>query len=132
MPTDLYIHALTEDFTEEHYKAINQGTVCSKYFQYQSDNVTYEEAFEILKLAPAVWAGQVRIGDYQISEVFKIEDIIGENFPTVDGDLMDKIKAVFEANAPNDSEMSSRLALPQSVLGFLGEQWGNKVFTARW
>jgi len=135
MSADLHIHTLTKDFTEEHYKQLKSHTLGSKYF-----NPNVQVDYKLYKLCgntPQVWVGEVSwlkaslfddAETYVPSTIEKIHEIIGEDFPLIDDELISKIKsALLLPNKTNYSIDSGK-----SVLEFLEKHKNEKAFCISW
>jgi len=110
-------------------------------FDDRSVETTFDrEANALMTYTPNVWVGQVswlkaalfdEEGKYVPGPISQISDIIDENLPVIDDDLIEKIgKALFTENTtsysinnkPNDNE----------VIKFLQKHKGLRCFTVSW
>ena len=141
MSADLHIHVLTDSFTEEHYRAFNSNTLGSAYFSLNSSKAFEKEhgcdLYSLCAETPQIWVGEVswlKAALLDDSETFvpdpigEICDIIGEDFPTIDDDLIEKISKALKIE--NKTEYT--LANGENVIDFLNKHRGRKTFTISW
>jgi hypothetical protein len=132
MSADLYIHVLTDKFTKEHYAAFQSNTLGSKFF-----GLGYYDLFTMCEETPHVWVGEVSWLKAMVTgnkDVFvpdvvqQITELIGENFPVIDNNLIAKAKlAMFAKNSTGYSVSNGR-----AVVKFLKENTGKQAFTISW
>ena len=141
MAADVKIHVLTDEFTEEHYKAMAYNAFDSRYFEEVSpESLGFKDKFDIARIAdaaPNIWIGEVSwlkaalfedSDKYVPGPVEQIVEIIGEDFPTITEELIVKVEAAFYA--PNTTKYE--VAREEDVVEFLRQHKGKKVVTITW
>ena len=139
MAADLHIHCLTEQYTQEHYKASCANSLGSKYFNPQRERQPNPFAsLEPAEHAPQIWIGEVSWLKAELfdegSEAFipdtvgTIADLIGEDFPTLNGELRDRILAAFDLR----NTTGYQLAKKAEVETWLNEHLGKQLVTISW
>lgn len=137
MAADLHIHVF-EGVTEQDLADFNSNTLGSKYFNprsvaEKSNDTSYDKICE----TPQIWIGEVswlKAALFEDSEnfipstVMRISELIGEDLPVLDDELIAGILAAFDA--PNDTSYS--LANKNEVAAFLEQHKGKQVFTVSW
>lgn len=155
MAADLHIHVLTDEFTEEHYKAFASTTMGSKYFggfvtPSPKEKFEQERNCDLYLLcgrAPNVWVGQVswlKAGLFEDDETYvpdtvaEILEGIGEVFPIIDDELIRQVRAAFELpnkTVKDDGVWDGKgysLADVDTVVTFLKRHKGERAFTISW
>lgn len=147
MAADLHIHAADESITEAHMAAMFSNLMGSKWFNPKSigelEGRTEEEKRRGLQLhqetvaCPSIWIGEVswlKAGLLDDPDTFvpapvqAIADLIGEELPVIDDELISKIMAALDL--PNATDYL--LANPAEVRTFLEEHRGKRAFTISW
>jgi hypothetical protein len=125
MAADLHIHVL-EGITEKEIILFNKG----------SATVT-SQLFDKIGESPNVWIGEVSwlkaalfndSNEWIPSTVQTIRDLVGNDFPVIDEDFINKVSEAFD----KQNITSYSLAEKQEVKDFLKEHLGKKAFTVSW
>jgi len=133
MSADLHIHVVYGPCTEEHAKSLLSNVIGSKYDGYP----TIQGSYKIVGNSPNIWVGEVswlKASIFEDSDSFisntvgEINDIIGEDFPVIDEEMINKIDEAFDL--PNKTNY--KLADRRIVIKFLKGWIGHKVFTVSW
>lgn len=150
MAADLYIHVLTDEVTEEVLARFFNSTMGSKWFQnqpYKEAELNWREDYKLVGGSPKIWVGEVswlkaalfEDGDSYIpSAVATVSDLIGEELPIVDDDLIAGVRQAFDLpnnTAKEGGVMSGQgyhLAKADEVVAFLEQHKGKRVFTVSW
>lgn len=149
MGADMHIHVITDDFTEEDYKIFESSTIGSKYFRYKigERDKNFTDLALSCEATPHVWVGEVSWlkaalfednDKYIPNTVWAFAEIIGEDFPTIDDDLIKQIEEAFELENNTvrpDGVFEGKgysLADKDNVVRFLKSHMGEKVFTVSW
>ena len=128
---------ITNAETDEDFAAIFQQDMEDAKAKPSLSERKWQEVHPKLTKCPDVWIGSVSWlkadllddGDTYIpSTVGAVSDIIGEELPVIDDELIGKVKAAFEL--PN--ETTYRLADPGEVIAFLEQHKGKQAFTVSW
>jgi hypothetical protein len=141
MSADLHIH-ICEGITEDDLRKFNSHTIGSKHFDLdfeddEPDQFSEGSRFNRIANTPNIWVGEVswlKAALFGSSEEFipsavgNISELIGEELPTIDDALIEKVR---EAMAV-DNSTGYRLAETEKVLEFLGQHVGKKVFVVSW
>lgn len=156
MSADLHIHAL-EGATERDVALMKHNSIGSKFCPLTAltegstpiqlatamskmDTLSRQSEGSMEKVAatPNIWVGSVswlkaaifEDGDkeYVPGPVQTISEVIGEDFPVIDDDLITRIMNAF--CVPNVTRYE--LADPKDVRAFLDEHKGKKAFTVSW
>lgn len=136
MAADLWIH-IFKDITEEDIRVFFSNAVGSKYFNtVQPSDEERREALNKLARTPGVWVGEVSwlkaslTGDnrYVPEAVERIFEIIGEDLPVIDDELIARIEQALRL--PNNSIYS--VSEPEPVIEFLRQHKGERCFTITW
>ncbi len=146
MSADLHIHVITDECTEDHVAIMLSNTLGTRFFDgffVENRRQIYEKEHGIGSIStlvnstPNIWIGEVSwlkagmSGDeetYIPDTVGEIHDIIGEEFPIIDDQLIKKISDAF--NLPNHT--SYRLQTKEKAIEFLEANKGKKAFTISW
>ena len=144
MAADLHIHVLTDEFTEEHYKAFQSNVIGGKYWGGFNRNLQAEfekkhncDLYLLCCETPSVWVGEVSWLKAALSEdpdtwvpatVQAVYDIIGEDFPVIDDELIAKIEAALGL----DNATGYSICEHSGVIDFLKEHKGKKAFHISW
>lgn len=138
MAADLHIHVLTDKFTEEHCKVFSSNVLGSKWFGYR--NASIGNRFDLFGPAsdtPNVWVGEVSwlkaallddADKYVPAAVEAIAELIGDDFPVIDDEMISAVHAAFEA----ENGTSYSVSEGNDVIDFLNEHKGKKAFTVSW
>ena len=138
MSADLHIHVL-EGVEERDIAILESSSLGSKYSSLFNHHTTeqYDAAYDKIGNSPNIWIGSVSwlkaglLDDYDRyvpSTVEEISNLIGEDLPTLDEELIAKIVKAFDL--PNNT--SYELAERNAVREFLEKHKGKKVFTVSW
>lgn len=142
MAADLHLH-IFEGITEEDLRMFNYNTLGSKYFAgifAQISDDKRDRVLEKIMRTPDIWIGEVSwlkailSGDrdtFVPSVVGGVSDIIGENLPIIDDELIQKILKTFDTESKN-TITSYSVAKKEDVEKFLIKHKGKKVFTVSW
>jgi len=140
MAADVHLHIL-EGVTEEEVKLFLSNRLGSKYYdesKYQEHEKRYDELVEKMANTPQVWVGEVSwlkawlTGDKEAfvpSAVEKVTEVIGEDFPVIDDELIRKVE---EAMKLGSGKSEYEVNDPEEVVNFLKEHKGKKVFWITW
>ena len=144
MSADLHIHIL-KDVTEQDVREFEEPFVMTADNGGEEDN--REDLYIIIENTPNIWIGEVswlKADLFDDPETFipdtvqKISDLIGDDFPTLDENLLNQIEDAFDL--PNKtvkkdgvwSGKGYRIAKKKDVIGFLKQYIGYKLFTVSW
>lgn len=138
MAADLSIH-VAENITEDDLRAFFSNTLGSKYFNPRSGprNDRQRAAWESVSSSPSVWIGEVswlKAALFEEPKTFipdtvgQIYQIIGEDLPVIDDDLIRKVMAAFDSKNATTYD----LANPSEVKEFLESHKGKRAFTVSW
>lgn len=141
MSADMHIHVLTDDFTKEHYIAFQSNCFGGKYFNPGYDKIFEErhgcDLYDLCAETPDIWVGEVSWlkaaildspAEFIPDPVGKIAEIIGDEFPIIDDDLINRITEAMDI----DNKTSYSVANPEHVVEFLERHRGKAVFTISW
>jgi hypothetical protein len=135
MAADLSIHVITPDFTESDYAAMKSSTFGSKFFtgmgRYRDDLFMKAADTPQVSVGEVSWLKAALSGDdeeYVPGPVMKVHEIIGEEFPIVDDELIARLRDALDA--PNTT--GYHVATADEVCEFLEEHRGAKLFTVSW
>ena len=143
MGADLAIHIFDEKtMKEEHIKAFFSSTLGSKHFsgffvKTRKDRELEDEAKTLVMKTKSVEVGGVSWLKAAVTEdndtyvpltVKTVLDLIGEDLPVLDEELLNKILEAFDE--PNTTTYS--LNKKQKVEKFLKENMGKRLFTVSW
>ena len=137
MAADLHIHVVPDDIEEKALPAFFSHTLGSKHFGDAFSEAERQAAFRRISETPNVWIGEVSwlkaalFGDsdtFVPSTVQLVQDAVGEDLPTLDDELEQKILAAFEAK----NETGYNLATVDQVRAFLAAHKGKRLFTVSW
>lgn len=135
MSADLHIHVL-EGATEEDFVISKCNALGSKYFNLDNYHLR-KEVDKRIDYTPNIWIGEVSwlkaslFGDSENfipSTVQQISDIIGEDLPIVDDNLINNIIKAFEV----DNKTSYNVTKVKDIKEFLEQYKGKKLFTINW
>lgn len=137
MAADLHIH-IFKGITEQDLADFNSNTFGSKYFNPRSVfEKSKDNSYDKMCETPQIWIGEVswlKAALLEDSErfvpgtVMQISELIGEDLPVLDDELIAKILAAFDT--PNATGYS--LAAADEVAEFLEQHKGKQVFTVSW
>lgn len=138
MAADLYIHVF-EGVTEADLAAFNGNVLGSKWFNEDfSKPQEWDEALHMrIHETPKVWIGEVSwlkaamLDDsetYIPSPVQAVFDLVGEELPVLDEDLLGKLLAALVLS----NSMDYTVATPDEVGVFLWSHLGKRLFTVSW
>ena len=140
MAADLHIIIAGEQITEEVLAVFFSSTFGSKYFNpgnLQPTRSDSDRYFELVSEAPQIWIGEVswlkaslfgEAEEFIPRTVGTISELIGEDLPVLDDELIGKILAAFDL--PNATSYS--LNEKEKVAEWLEQYKGQKVFTCSW
>lgn len=143
MSADLSIHILDNGLNEQDYKDISSHTLGSKYclglfFIRKIPKERMDEVYDHFSKSPQIWVGEVSwlkaavTGDsktYVPDIVKEIHDIIGEDFPVINADLIEKIESAYDKCM---NKTSYSVEKKEKVIDFLREHKGKKACTVSW
>lgn len=135
MSADLHIHVL-KGIDESVLAKLKSNTLDSKYFNPRPVSDYDPSIYARVSATPNIWIGSVswlkaalfESDDYIPDVVGAIDEIIGEDLPIIDDDLIAKISAAFEL--PNTTQYD--IADASEVIKFLNQYRGEQVFTISW
>lgn len=139
MAADMHIHVL-EGVTEDDLRCFNAHTLGSKYFNLnrRECDTNYDcRHWRAVLDSAQIWVGEVSwlkammleaTETYVPAAVGKIRELIGEDLPVIDDDLIAKVREAFEST--NDTSYS--IADVDDIVRFLEVHRGKKVFTISW
>lgn len=136
MAADLHIHVF-EEIIEDDLKAFFCNTIGSKYFDPGIESKDWDEAFQKIARTHDIWIGEVswlKAGLFNDSDRFipktveNIQELIGEELPVIDDELIEKILDAFDS----ENKTGYRIAKKEDVEKFLIENKGKRVFTVSW
>lgn len=139
MAADLHIHIKTDAITDDVLAAFFSNSLGSKWFSLRSarDTGKWEEAYETIANTPQVHVGEVswlkaavlEDGDQFIpAPVASISQIIGEDMPTIDDELISKVAEALRLPNQTGYEMTGE----NKILSFLAEHKGRQAFVVSW
>lgn len=147
MAADLHVHVKTDDVSEEDLASFFSNTLGSKYFspltigQGGSFEEKYGEGSPHKRVSdtPNVWIGEVswlkqavfevEEGHYVPDIVQAVNEIVGEDLPVIDDELIGKFQQAFadaKAHEFYDTVQEAK------VIEFLDSHRGKPVFTVSW
>ena len=139
MAADLHIHVM-EGVTEDDLRCMNAHTLGSKYFNLgrRACDTDYDcRHYRAVVDSPQIWVGEVSFlkamlledtETYIPSVVQKIVNLIAEEQPVIDDDLIAGVRAAFD----NPNETTYSVADVDEVIAFLELHRGKKVFYVSW
>jgi len=139
MSADMHIH-IFEGIEEKDLKIFFSNTIGSKYclpIGVKVSDEAWEKAYEKIANTPNIWIGEVswlKAGltsnpeKYVPAPIQKISDIIGEDLPKIDDELIQKVENALRLK----NTTSYQVANPKDVVKFLKKHKGKKVFTVSW
>ena len=141
MAADLHIHIKTDSVTEKDLEIFFSHNLGSKHCHFPAfkryEGKDKEKAMKVVAKSPNIWIGEVswlKAGllnaekEFVPSTVQRINELIGEDLPILDKQLIEKI---FDAFLLNNKTRYS-LASPRKVVAFLQKYIGKSVFTVSW
>jgi hypothetical protein len=141
MGADLHLHVLTEKFTEDHCAAFKSNVIGSRFFKPGFDREFEKrnscDLFRLCSETPNVWIGEVswlkaalfeNSGDYIPKPVEEIHEIVDENFPVIDDELIERISNAMKYENATMYEMAKE----KDVIDFLIMHKGEKIFYISW
>ncbi len=135
MSADLHIHVL-EGVTEDDVAMMNSNVMGSKHFRWDAPQKPLD-LFTKISDTPNVWIGEVswlKAALFEDPDTFvpdpvdKVSEIVGEDLPVIDEDIIDQITAALRL--PNNTRYS--IADPGEVRAFLEQHKGKKIFVISW
>jgi hypothetical protein len=143
MAADLFLHVLTEDFTKDHFIATKATALGSKYFKWQLSKkekklekeameIMYSDNFPGVFVCEVSWLKATLAEDnetYVPSVAEQIGDLIGDELPVINDDLIEKIKDILE-NTKNLTQYS--IGDKDDIIDFLIDNKGKRVFSISW
>ena len=140
MAANLHMH-IFERMTEEDLIIFSSNILGSKYFSWSFGNPPSEEkkdiAWKNIMNSPNIWVGEVswlKAGLFEDSKTYipdtigEISNIIGEDLPIIDDEIIQKILRAFEL----ENKTSYNVAKKDDVKNFLLDHKGKKIFTVSW
>jgi hypothetical protein len=158
MSADLHLHIVTKDMTREDFQSFFGNSLGSKYSMFTQqvkmmggeapdyNSVSRQEfssefqwqATEKMSKSPSIWIGEVswlkaaifKGGNEEFvrTTVQKVQEIVGEDQPVIDDELIAKIVDAFG----EENKTQYRITSVKKVWTFLQEHRGEKVFTISW
>lgn len=141
MAADLHIHIKTDDITEKDLEIFFSSNLGSKYCHFPAfkryEKKEETKAWKVIEKSPNIWIGEVswlKAGllnakkEFVPSTVQKISEIIGEDLPILNKQLIEKIFDAFLLN----NKTQYKLASVRKVVTFLQKYIGKPVFTVSW
>lgn len=138
MAADLHIHVMTPDMTENHLAEFFCNTLGSKYFNMRCRPNLDGDAWRLVTNSPNIHVGEVSWLKAAVLEggpdefvpqaVSAVQEIIGEDLPSIDDDLIAKVREAMRLPNQTSYEMTGENA----VLSFLAEHKGKRAFTVSW
>ncbi len=140
MAADLHIHVFEDgELTDEHFRIFFANSLGSKWCSIGAyKNVSWDDPRQKkVRDTPNEWIGSVSwlkaalFADgekYVPNTVAQVSEIIDEHLPTIDDELIEKIRAAFDSTNKTGYE----LAEVNDVVKFLTEHKGKKAFTISW
>ncbi|MBA7694851.1 hypothetical protein ES703_103466 [subsurface metagenome] len=142
MSADLSIHILDKGATEQDYKDLSRNTLGSKYFGgfgcIPLPEGRQDEVYDHFSKSSQIWVGEVSwlkaglTGDkktYVPDIVHEIHGIIGEDFPVINEDLIEKVEAAYDKCV---NKTSYEVEKKKKITDFLKEHKGEKACTISW
>ena len=150
MAADLHIHVFAEgELTEENFRAFFSNTLGSRWFNpiscAEMDRV--EHLRKSVGDTPSVWVGEVswlKAALFEDDESYipegvgAVNEIIGEDLPVVDDELIEEIRAALclsNGTARPDGVhggVGYGVSEPGDVCAFLEQHKGERAFTISW
>lgn len=139
MAADLSIHVML-GVTEDDLRCFNANTLGSKYFNLNGPKCrkAYDcRHYRAVVDSPQVWVGEVSFlkamlledtETYVPSVVQKVVNLIAEEQPVIDDDLIAGVRAAFE----NPNETAYSVANVDEVITFLELHRGKQIFYVSW
>lgn len=139
MAADLHIH-IFEGITEEDLRLFFTSSLGSKHFNMAEAAIQQRlglQTHEKVGDTPNTWIGEVSWLKAMILEdpeefvptpVSIIHELIGEDLPILDSDLIYKIIDALD----HENTTMYRITRPEDVIGFLSGHEGKQVFTVSW
>jgi len=146
MAADLHIH-IAKDVAKEDVRRFALPLLCGSKEKVQNHprvragsaitGEEFDELWDKIVNAPSVWVGEVswlKAAIFEDAETFipdpiqRVHDIIGEDLPVVDDDLITKIEDAMKS--PNSTSYS--LGNGEEIVEFLKANKGERVFTVSW
>ena len=138
MAADLHIHIVTDAITEDVLADFFSSTLGSKWFNPTPKNWDEREPiFGVVADSPSVWVGAVSwlkaalfedVEAYVPNPIGLVSEIVGEELPVIDDELIEKIKDALQVN----NQTAYRFCNPDDVVAFLEEHSGKRCFTVSW
>ena len=141
MSADLHVHVLDNGCTRENVIAQSRNTLGSKYFDMNLSHRAYANLSEHLDktggtsdihIGEVSWLKAAVTGD---SETFvpdicaKLSNLIGEDFPTIDDDLILRVKGLY-FDVTNETQYTVSDAA--DVIAWFEEHKGKEAFCISW
>lgn len=132
----MHLH-IFEGITEDDLKTFFSNTLGSKHFNLYRSSRGWDSVFSKIADTPNVWIGEVswlKAAFCDNDETFipntvgEVHDIIGEDLPVIDDELIQKILKAFDL----ENKTSYSLAKKEDIEKFLLEHKGKKAFTVSW
>jgi len=137
MAADLHIHVFTEgELTEDDFRSFFSRSIGSKWF----DGSYHENWFDISNKfhdTANIWIGEVswlKAALFEDAETFvpdpvaAIADIVGEDWPVVDEEFINKIKNTIDLDNKTDYSINQC----EKIVKFLDENKGKMAFSISW
>lgn len=142
MAADMNIHVLEGDCTESDLVDFFSSTFGSKHFGRRGIGCgpAWDAAYKKIAKTPSVHVGEVSwlkaavTGDseeFVPNVVQAVSKVIGEDLPVVDETLIDRIGSAW-GTKPNAAAKDYDVADRDTVVAFLREHMGKRVFTVSW
>jgi len=140
MAADMHIHVFGEgQLTEDDFRIFFSNVLGSKWFQmnrgeaYEKDDALYHK----FDACPNIWVGEVSWlkaalfsspEDFIPDPVGEVNEIIGEDLPVVDDELIKKIEAALKLA----NNTSYAISTSDQIVEFLRKHKGKRAFTVSW
>jgi len=142
MAADLHIHVRTDDMKDRDFEIFFSNSLGSKYCHFPMmrkwDEDLERAAEKRIFATPNIWIGEVswlKAALFEDGEetfipdtVAKVQEIIGEDQPVIDEELIQKVMDAFTEK----NKTQYTIAKPQEVWAFLESHKGKKAFTISW
>lgn len=136
MAADLHVH-IFRNLTEEDLSNFFSSTLGSKWFDPYKLDQHFEDLYDKVSDVPNIWIGEVSWLKAGLTDdpdkfvpgpVMKISDLIGEDLPVLNDELINNIIEALQSENTTLYELAS----PERVRPFLETYKGERVFTVSW
>lgn len=131
MSADLHLHIFDNSISKEHMRAFFSSTLGSRWAGMKSD-IDWDDAYSAMHRTPSIWVGSVSwFDDSSIPEpVEEINEIVGEDLPEIDDELIEEIGKAFELD--DTSRGFYEVNDKEKVVEWLKDWKGEQVFAISW